>query len=128
MLTTKATLGVIKTNSMDASLATAQVTAAATSHPIKKKTHKCAAGVWSKVASGRQSAAFANLDEMRALSCDASLDWEIKLVDRSVWATGVNWEKPKLFADYQPALHSVNTMSADAAAAIMASISLIALN
>ncbi len=85
-----ATLGVIKTNSMDASLATAQVTAAATSHLIKKKTHKRTAGVRSKVARGRQSAAFENLDEMRALSCDAALDWEIKRVDRSVWATGVN--------------------------------------
>jgi len=51
-------------------------------------------------------------------------------MDQSVWAIGVNLEKPKLFADYQLALPNVNDvdmMSTDTASAIMASISLITL-
>lgn len=49
-------------------------------------------------------------------------------MDQSVWAIGVNLEKPKLFADYQVALPNVNMMSTDTVSAIMDTISLITLN
>lgn len=130
MLTTNAALGVIKTNSMDASrfiaLTTTQVTAAAAKPPDKEQNTR--AHNWREIKGCRWLAAFANLAKMGALSCYASLDLEIKWMDRSVWAIGVNLEKPKLFADYQVALPNESMMSTDTASAIMDTISLITLN
>lgn len=131
MLTTNAVLGVIKTNSMDASrfitLTTTQVTAAASKPPDQEQNTQahnwreikgCQRSLVSCVCKPDQNEGFILLcffgDQMDGPECVGH--WrELR-------------KKPKLFNDYQLALPSVNMMSADTASVIMASISLITLN